>query len=253
MGLFGRRGSTQAREESPVDEVVDETVTEDAAPVDVPEHGPWDLTQQPSARDTRVDLGAILLPGVQGMQVRMELDKATNAVTGVSVLVEESVLQIQAFAAPRTEGIWDEIREEIAESLKSQGAKVDDIPGRFGRELFVQAPAKDLEGKPAIRVVRFLGVDGPRWFLRGVITGRASTDTKAAGLIEALFSQIVVVRDDVARAPRELLPLHLPQSGAGADGEPDAAATPEGAADTDKPATPEFNPLERGPEITEIR
>lgn len=249
MGLFGRRAKAQSREESPV--------TEAAAPEESaarPEHGPWDVSQVEDATVSRVDLGAILLPGVQGMQVRMELDKNTKAVTGVSVMVDGSMLQIQAFAAPRVDGIWDEIRDEIRESLTKQGATVDDIPGRFGRELFVKAPATDGEGKDAVRVIRFLGVDGPRWFLRGVLTGKATVDTQAAGLMEALFSQVVVVRDDVARAPRELLPLHLPdQPELKPIGEGDAAPAEAAQTPAERAASPDLNPLERGPEITETR
>jgi len=245
VGLFGRRVKEQPSEELPDAEA---TAAEDTQAR--PDHGPWDVSQVDDATASRVDLGAILLPGVQGMQVRMELDKNTKAVTGVSVMVDGSVLQIQAFAAPRVAGIWDEIRDEIRESLTTQGATVDDIPGRFGRELFVKAPAKDGEGKDVVRVIRFLGVDGPRWFLRGVLTGKATVDPQAAGLMEALFSQVVVVRDEVARAPRELLPLHLPD-------QPELKQVDESAPEPETPAekaaAPDLNPLERGPEITEIR
>ena len=259
MGLFGRRVKAQSSEELPATEVEGPDVTEDAPAR--PEHGPWDASQVENAGASRVDLGAILLPGVEGMQVRMELDKATQAVTGVSVMVDGSVLQVQAFAAPRVAGIWDEIRDEIRESLTKQGASVDDIPGRFGRELFVKAPATDGEGKAVVRVIRFLGVDGPRWFLRGVLTGKATVDSQAAGLMEALFSQVVVVRDEVARAPRELLPLHLPQQPELQEvGSQAPAPVVENAdevaelAPAEQPApADEFNPLERGPEITEIR
>ena len=112
-----------------------------------------------------------------------------------------------------------------------------------------------------MRVIRFLGVDGPRWFLRGVLTGKATVDGQAAGLMEALFSQVVVVRDEVARAPRELLPLHLPQQPELREvGSQAPAPVVENAdevaelAPAEQPApAEEFNPLERGPEITEIR
>jgi hypothetical protein len=43
------------------------------------------------------------------------------------------------------------------------------------------------------RLARFVGVDGPRWFLRGVIGGAATTDVEAAAR-EDLFRSIVVVR-----------------------------------------------------------
>ncbi|NEC93677.1 DUF3710 domain-containing protein, partial [Streptomyces sp. SID12501] len=122
----------------------------------------------------RVDLGAIRLPQVDGMEVRLEVDKATNVVSAVAVLLDGSSLQLQAFAAPRTEGIWDEIREEIAASITQQGGTVDDLPGPYGRELLARLPVRTPEGRTGHRPARFLGTDGPRWFLRGVLTGRAA-------------------------------------------------------------------------------
>ncbi|HEY0186043.1 MAG TPA: DUF3710 domain-containing protein [Cellulomonas sp.] len=201
--------------------------------------GPWD-----SAEDvpdgSRVDLGALRLPGIPGMELRMEVDKKSGAVTAVGVTLDGSTLQLQAFAAPRTEGIWDEIRAEIGESVGKQGGSVDDVPGPFGRELLARLPVRTPEGRTGHRPARFIGVDGPRWFLRGVVTGRAAVDTEAAEAVEDLFRRTVVVRDDKARPPRDLLALTLPgQAGAG-------PATPA-------PQTPTFDPLARGPEITEIR
>lgn len=203
--------------------------------------GPWDVSEAPEIGN-KVDLGSIWLPGIHDMKLRMEIDKRTQIITGTALVSEGSALQVQAFAAPRTEGIWNEIREEIASSLTAQGATVDEIVGTFGRELLAQVPATDSEGKKARRIVRFIGVDGPRWFLRGVITGRAASDGEAAKPIEELFSNVTVLRDPSPRAPRDVLPLTVPRGGPVRKDEPDA--------DSQKPG---FNPLKRGPEITEIR
>jgi hypothetical protein len=58
---------------------------------------------------------------------------------------------------------------------------------------------------------RFLGVDGPRWFLRGVIRGAAASRPEQAKPLEDLFANVVVVRGDHPVPPRELLPLQLPE------------------------------------------
>ncbi len=58
--------------------------------------------------------------------------------------------------------------------------------------------------------LRFIGVDGPRWFLRGLFQGRAAVDAAAAGPLVAAIRQSVVVRDKEARPVREPLPLRLP-------------------------------------------
>lgn len=209
--------------------------------------GPWDASEDVPA-GPRVDLGALRLPGVHGMELRMEIDKKSGTVTAVGVTLDGSTLQMQAFAAPRTDGIWDEIRQEIGESVGKQGGAVDDVPGPFGRELLARLPVRTPEGRTGHRPARFVGVDGPRWFLRGVITGRAAVDEEAATRLEDLFRRTVVVRGTEARAPRDLLALTLPGSADGVTAQPTTPATPTGA-----PATPDFDPLTRGPEITEIR
>ncbi|MGB4135503.1 MAG: DUF3710 domain-containing protein, partial [Microbacterium sp.] len=59
---------------------------------------------------------------------------------------------------------------------------------------------------------RFVGVDGPRWFLRGVIGGDAASDPAAAEQVEDLFRSIVVVRGATPMPPRDLIPLKMPQT-----------------------------------------
>ena len=232
MGLF-RRG---AKDDAPEDvaDVVEEVEAAPAAPAR--ERGPWDA-EEPHDDRTRVDLGALLVPGVDGMELRMEVDRATNVVSSVTIGIDGSTVTLQAYAAPRSEGIWDEIRAELAESVEREGGSVDDLPGPFGRELLARLPIRTAEGRTGHRPARFVGVDGPRWFLRGVFTGHAAVDPERATTLEDLFAGVVVVRGADARPPRDLLALTLP-------GQPGAPAAPE---------TPSFDPLTRGPEITEIR
>lgn len=241
MTLFRR----DAKNVTPDDVAQPDPASDEDAPTDEPAAptrttGPWDADEAPDDRP-RVDLGAVRLPAVQGMELRMEVDQKSGVVTAVSVSLEGSVLQVQAFAAPRTEGIWDEIRDEIASSVTQQGGTVDDLPGPFGRELLARMPVRTPEGRTGHRPARFIGADGPRWFLRGVVTGKAAVDPAAAEALEQVFAHIVVVRGAEARPPRDLLALRLP-----------GAATPAGPEPEGRPK-PDFDPLTRGPEITEIR
>lgn len=200
--------------------------------------GPWDVTEVPDL-GARLDLGALRIPGLPGMQLRMEMDQKGARAVAANLGFEASALQVQAFAAPRTEGIWEELRAELAASVTRQGGTADEVPGPFGTELLARLPVRTPEGRSGHRPARFIGVDGPRWFVRGVLTGRAAVEPEAAGTLERVFAEIVVVRGDEARAPRDLLPLHLP-------GKPPA----------DLPAAPDQPGLaapKRGPEITEIR
>ena len=138
--------------------------------------------------------------------------------------------------------------------MTSSGGSAEEADGPFGRELRARIPAPDSSG--ALQPARFLGVDGPRWFLRGLFTGAASTDPQQARVLEDVFRHVVVVRGGEAMAPRELLPLKLPREalqqleGQQAEGEPGDAGATDGAAE---PAKPTLEMLERGPEITETR
>jgi len=144
VALFRRGGKDPAPQDTVETEVDESTVVDDGPDLDdAPEvsvasvertGGPWDASQVDDDLP-RVDLGAILLPGVQGMELRMEIDKATNVVSAASILLDGSSLQVQAFAAPRTDGIWDEIRAEIKASMSSQGGTVSEQDGEFGTEL----------------------------------------------------------------------------------------------------------------------
>ena len=96
----------------------------------------------------------------------------------------DSAVQLQAFAAPKNEGIWGEVREEIASGITQQGGIIDEVEGPLGWELRAQVPVQLPDGTNGVQVVRFVGVDGPRWFLRGVISGQGAVQPQAAGLLE---------------------------------------------------------------------
>jgi gas vesicle protein len=197
--------------------------------------GPFDVSEITS-RDGYVDLGALLVAPSEGLQLRLEVEEATQRVVAVTMDLNGSSLQLQAFAAPKSEGLWDEIREQIGQSVGSQGGQVEEVQGQFGTELLAKLPAGAPDGSQGYRVARFVGVDGPRWFLRGVLGGAAAMDREAAAPLEALFRSIVVIRGDSPMPPRDLLQLRLPK---------DARMTPP-------PGAPALQEPERGPEITQI-
>lgn len=197
--------------------------------------GPFDVSEITS-RDGYVDLGALLIAPSEGLQLRLEVEEATQRVVAVTMDLNGSSLQLQAFAAPKSEGLWDEIREQIGQSVGSQGGQVEEVQGQFGTELVAKLPAGAPDGSQGYRVARFVGIDGPRWFLRGVLGGAAAMDRDAAAPLEALFRRVVVIRGDSPMPPRDLLQLRLPK---------DASVTPP-------PGAPALQEPERGPEITQI-
>ncbi|WP_411285311.1 DUF3710 domain-containing protein [Lapillicoccus sp.] len=254
-------GDVDAGGEHADGEPVDTTDGDDA----VEEHfsrvrGPFDSSE--AAQDeagNRLDLGSIQLVPVDGMQLRLELDETQENVLGAHALIGESGVQLQAFAAPRTMGLWQDIRTEIAESIVSQGGTADEVRGPLGRELIARMPSRGADGRTVFQPVRFLGVDGPRWFLRAVISGKAALEEVAAEPLVELVRSVVVMRGDDARPPREILTLKLPAdiqqdepAAAGAEAVPGDDVGlgddgPQGHSASD------LKPFERGPEITEVR
>jgi hypothetical protein len=208
--------------------------------------GPWDVEDAPEDGMHRLDLGALLIPVPDGCEVRVDV-QPDHVVAAATVVHGHSAIQIHAFAAPRSEGIWDEVRKEIADSLRGSGGSSEDATGPFGSELRARIPTEVPGQGIHQQSARFVGVDGPRWFLRGLVTGPAATDPNQARVLENAFRNIVVVRGGEAMAPRDLIPLKLPKEAAQALPDPE-----EMTADGDRPR-PTLEMLERGPEITETR
>lgn len=204
----------------------------------VPADGPWDSEEvDDDGDDTRIDLGSLRVPAIDGMQLRMESPGPGGGIQAVSLVLGGSTLELRAFAAPRTAGVWDELRADITAELTRAKASCRVLTGPHGPEILAQVPVRGPGGQPMNVPARFIGVDGPRWFLRGVLQGRAAMDDGAARALREVFDDVVVVRDGQARPPRELLPLHAP----GAVGGPEAEDLPG------------LEPLTPGPTISEIR
>jgi hypothetical protein len=164
--------------------------------------GPYDLSDAPDA--PRLDLGSLLLPAVDGVEIRVQAGEQ-GLIQQIALVHGPNALQLGVFAAPRTEGIWDEVREEIRKSLFADGVGAEEVNGRWGIEL--RARIRTPEG---FNDLRFIGVDGPRWMVRAVFQGPAAIDVTEAGPLTLVLTGLAVRRDDTARPVREALPLRLP-------------------------------------------
>jgi hypothetical protein len=194
--------------------------------------GPWDEADAPDDGIARIDLGSIRLPALPGMDLRVELNPQQKVI-GATLRAGESLLQVSAFAAPRAGGIWDDVRSDLATSASGQGGSLRQAEGPFGPELtgsILMAPppqpGQTTPPQPVRRPARFLGVDGPRWFLRGLITGPAADNPEAAAALESAFRGIVVVRGSEPMPVREQLPLTLPPQAAAQLARQQAAGRP---------------------------
>jgi hypothetical protein len=184
-----------------------------SAPADRATNGPLDENEANAVRPY-VDLGGVKILPRADLQLRLEVEEGSKRVVAVGLDYAGSTLQVQPFAAPRNSGLWNEIRQQIVEQIQKQGGTTRIADGTFGPEVQAQIPVTTPGAEPGTRLARFIGVDGPRWFLRGVIAGDAIINADAAAKIEDLFRSIVVVRGSTPMPPRDLIPLHMPQAGA---------------------------------------
>ena len=132
--------------------------------------GPWDIADAPELENPRLDLGSLHVAVLPDTDVRLEISPEGQVVAAVLVH-EQSAMQVNAFAAPRTEGIWEQVRTEIQESLRDAGGSAVEVEGFFGPELKATVPTEVPGQATTLAPARFVGVDGPRWFLRGLLTG----------------------------------------------------------------------------------
>jgi uncharacterized protein DUF3710 len=244
--VFRRRRSEDAdRDEFDYDE------PERPAGVPRAEGGPWDAEESFPALE-RVDLGSLQVP--VGPEHEIQLVMAEQHGAWVTVRYRESEVQIQAFAAARRGALWDDVRAEIAAEVNTAGGRSQETEGSFGIELMAQVPAEPgqpMEGAGEVggmRLVRFVGVDGPRWFVRGLFTGPAADGGDQASLLEGVFRDVVVVRGEHPVPPREILELRLPPEARQALEEQAAAEAEE-----ENRFRGDLNPFDRGPEFTETR
>lgn len=209
--------------------------------------GPFDSASAPT-RD-EMDFGSLRLVPTEDIELRLDVDETSQTLTGMTAVFGEagtSAVHLQVFAAPKTTGVWYGIRREIAEAIVAGGGTAEEVDGPLGTELHVRMPSQGPDGRTTFSPARFVGVDGPRWFLRAVLSGDAAIDDEAASRAMEFVRTVVVHRGSDPRAPRELLELTLP---------PELMAQAQASAQEHEQHTdaPTVGPLERGPEITETR
>lgn len=166
--------------------------------------GPYDITELDTPADdlekSHLDLGAVLVPVVEGGQVTVEMS-ADHQPEAVYLVTPYGRITVAAFAAPKSPGLWREVVGELVDSLKNDGATTSIEDGHWGREIVAEVPGGSH---------RFIGVDGPRWMVRLVASGPDETAGELAQLSRAVLAESVVRRGTDPAPPREMLPLVLP-------------------------------------------
>ena len=108
-----------------------------SAPADCASAGPFDDSEANAVRPY-VDLGGVKIVPREGLHLRLEVEEASKRVVAVGLDYAGSTLQVQPFAAPRSTGLWHEIRQQISEQIAKQGGTTKLTTGPFGPELLAE-------------------------------------------------------------------------------------------------------------------
>lgn len=190
-----------------------------AAPDELRASGPWDLSERPvSEEPDRVDLGGLLVKGSPGVELRLQVDEASQEVVAVMLVGQDGALELRPFAAPRHEDTWEDIRQRIAADAASRGGTATPVDGPYGPALQLVLTGTDDQGRTVTQQSVVWGIKGPRWLLRATAFGRPAHSWDEEGGLEQALRDIVVVRGSDPMPPGEPLPLKLP---------PDARPAPQ--------------------------
>ncbi|MCW2811254.1 MAG: hypothetical protein JWP61_1712 [Friedmanniella sp.] len=202
--------------------------------------GPWDIAEVPVPEEDedleevpqppKIDLGSLIVTGVPGSELRLQVSEESQQIVSAMLVMETAVeptaasgqqtqvyssaLEIGAYAAPRSGGLWTELRDEISASAVEAGGSASLAEGPFGVELRRLVPVTTPDGEEGYQPSKMWVAEGPRWLLRGIVYGQAAIeegwDNPVVADVVSAFRQVVVRRGDEAMAPGDLLPLAMP-------------------------------------------
>jgi hypothetical protein len=196
-----RRRDKQAESGSPD---VEEPLEPD--PRDVRVDGPWDSAEKAVDDDPAyLDFGSLLIRGRPGFQLQMPVDDDQGTIGSVVLVTEDSGLELRAFADARSGGLWDTVRADLVEEAERLDGRAETIDGPFGPELRIDVPVTLPDGEQGFQPTRILGIEGPRWMLRATFLGQEALQPGGDGLLMQALRDVVVVRGNEPRAPREAL------------------------------------------------
>ncbi|RUQ05030.1 DUF3710 domain-containing protein, partial [Kocuria sp. HSID17582] len=108
--------------------------------------GPWDESELPGERSEYLDLGALLVKPVSGVDVRLEVDQRTQEPRAVNLDFRDGSVQLQPFSAPKSSGLWDEVRAELIAGLRRDNGDPSVSRGSFGLQVDAKFPATTADG-----------------------------------------------------------------------------------------------------------
>ncbi len=218
---FSRKGrASAAGPDDALDSAPDEGVP--ATPADDPGaevgeqaqsalRGPWDVSDDHGVPlDETVDLGSLRVAPLDGLDIRLQVDETSGDVAALLLADEEGAVELRAFAAPRSGGLWEEIRPAIVAEIERMGGQAQPFDGPLGVELRTVLPLSGPDGEQVVQPSRVFAIEGPRWMVRATLLGRPAVETDQADRWLAALERVLVVRGETAMAPGDTLVLTMP-------------------------------------------
>ncbi|MBO6003638.1 MAG: DUF3710 domain-containing protein [Aeriscardovia sp.] len=206
--------------------------------------GPYDVDDPDAPEGEYLDLGALKILGKPGLSMHLSPSPDRKSIVDLTFSYGSSSLKLTLLASPRRVRFWEELRGDILSSQK--GSR--EAEGAFGPEIFFDTKVR--EG--VVIPTRIVGVDGPRWMLRGIFAGPAATGGVEKEFLDSFFSTVIADRGKEPLAPGDPVPLVFPPQ-----------LLPENIAKAKAGEGPEMvdvktkqsvqETLQRGPMFTEIR
>ncbi len=173
--------------------------------------GPLDESEANPVRPY-IDLGGIKILPREGLNLRLEVEEQTKRIVRRRPRLR------------RLDPAGPAVRRPAHDRTVGRDARADPRagppagrPGRGaarGRSAPSCSPrspsSRTRTARAAAALARFVGVDGPRWFLRGVIGGAATSDVEAAAKVEDLFRSHRRGARRNTDAAADLIPLRMP-------------------------------------------
>jgi hypothetical protein len=197
------------KNEADAPEVGEEATAAEAAH-EVRANGPWDSTEKDVGDDPAyLDFGSLIIRGRPGFNLQMPTDDDEGSIGSVVLVTEESGLELRAFADARSGGLWDDVRADLVTEAERLEGTAESVDGPFGTELRIEVPVTLPDGEAGFQPTRIVGIEGPRWMLRATFLGKEALEPTDDSLLMQALRDVIVVRGDDPRAPRDALLLTI--------------------------------------------
>lgn len=156
------------------------TLDESAGPYDYD-----DLTDVGQLEEGYLDLGSVFLPIVDelvGSQVAAEFDEDGQP-SAVTLIIGEMRLSVAAFAAGETGGLWPAVAAQMIDEFTQLDAEATSEAGPWAQEVVAVFDTW---------TYRAIGVDGPGWLVRAVMSSPTSQTAALTAIARDVLRKTVV-------------------------------------------------------------